>query len=545
MSSALNTAEWRKPRITVPKSQRIRIAQSAIEKALFNLGGNGLFAGDSYHSALLYAQMAEFDLLSNGTRYKDQLARYLQTRKGETISTSSIQQTRYFLDLGRAAVRAYAVYKDDTFLQLAEAWWQWARLWTVSDAAASSKAAPGKSAPLPSNCSGHSLAGGAFHDTNPANAYVGIIPTGDYLVLSSLLSEATANQTYLDHATQTFTFIKNLLLNTTTMIPNDSIFLNASDPISCSTEQSPSSYCSGVYIDGLAAFSAVANETLKPEDQLISKSYVAAMTAKDWHSADGVLRVTPGGGGMGHADFNLPWGLGVLYRRTENDRFKSDIEKYLAVQYNAILDLSTVNGSNIYPEDWIGPPTSTFSLTGQVTALGVLVPVIALSDTDSTDSNSTAGPASPLPSSRKTPIGGIVGGVVGGVLLLVALVALFLVWRRRKGTPLTESGALAQTQDLHIEAFTESARPSSGSILGQGQTPKSQASRKSTRGGIPQGSQRFSTTLTSYEQDDRELLGQMGAALSIMNWRLTRVEESGTVGRGMDEPPQYPGSAHS
>ncbi|KAL0574776.1 hypothetical protein V5O48_007187 [Marasmius crinis-equi] len=70
----------------------------------------------------------------------------------------------------------------------------------------------------------------------------------------------------------------------------------------------------------------------------------------------------------------MPRGVGLLYQQTEDTKFKDDIEKYLAVQYNAILDLSTTNGSNIYAFDWTGPPASTFDYDGQMTALSVLVP---------------------------------------------------------------------------------------------------------------------------------------------------------------------------
>ncbi|KAL0567634.1 hypothetical protein V5O48_014367, partial [Marasmius crinis-equi] len=74
-------------------------------------------------------------------------------------------------------MRAYAVYNDDTFLKLAEDWWDWTWLWTISDAAAANMSASGKSAPLPSECSGYPIIGGTFADTNPTNANVALVPT--------------------------------------------------------------------------------------------------------------------------------------------------------------------------------------------------------------------------------------------------------------------------------------------------------------------------------------------------------------------------------
>ncbi|KAL0575195.1 hypothetical protein V5O48_006770 [Marasmius crinis-equi] len=290
MSSSLNKADWRKPTITATRSQRIQVAQSAIEKALSNLRGDGLFSTSFYASAVLYSDMAEFDFVSNGTRYKDQLARFLQLRAEETLASNStrvclfplflfplppndnshvpIQATQDLLELGHAAIRAYAAYRDNVFLGLAIDWWQWARAWTVSDSASSSHTAPGKSAPLPSSCSGLPIVGGTFQDTGPTNSHVQTLPTGNFLVLSSLLSEATLNQTYLDQATQTFYFFQRLLLDTMTTIPQESIFLNASDTKLCSTDPPAASYCSGIWIEGLATFSRVADRSSKPDEQL-------------------------------------------------------------------------------------------------------------------------------------------------------------------------------------------------------------------------------------------------------------------------------------
>ncbi|KAL0570390.1 hypothetical protein V5O48_011566 [Marasmius crinis-equi] len=90
MSFTLNTADWRKPTITLSRSQRIQIAQSAIEKALSNLAGDGRFPDNDIDTAHLYSDMAEFDLLSNKTQYEDQLARYLQSWTGDTLSSGLI-----------------------------------------------------------------------------------------------------------------------------------------------------------------------------------------------------------------------------------------------------------------------------------------------------------------------------------------------------------------------------------------------------------------------------------------------------------------------
>ncbi|KAL0571087.1 hypothetical protein V5O48_010869 [Marasmius crinis-equi] len=530
MSSAtLNTTDWRKPNITVPRLQRIQIAQRAIEKALTNLEGNGLLFEDVYVSAFFYSEMAEFDLLSNGTRYKDLLARYLQLRVGETISSSLIE-------FGHAAIRAYAAYNDDTFLTLAENWWNRTWSWTVSDSAVAWKTLAGKNGPLPPSCSGHPIVGGTFHILQmPMLGYslqgdlcfpMNVMASAQYaihdgsfdrefLMLSSLLAEATSDRTYLDQATRSFTFIQDLLLDMTTVIPQNGIVLNASDTRSCNLNPPPTSVGSGIWIDGLAAISTVADGGSMLDEQLISRSYVAAMSAQSWHSAGSILRVSDKQGH--HTDFNLAQGLSMLYQRTGNDQFKSDIEKHLAVQYNAILDLSTTNGSDMYAWDWTGPPPSSFDIAGQVTALAVLVPVIALPGIGST-SDSSPTPNSTPSSSKKTPVGRIVGGVVGGILVLAVLIVLFLV-RRHRGKVLPQAQeSIDGAQGFHIELFTEPKRFTAG--LGSAQSLSAQRGR----------------------QDDQQLLRQMGATLSRLKQRLARVEGISTVETETDPPPEYPGS---
>ncbi|KAL0578398.1 hypothetical protein V5O48_003589 [Marasmius crinis-equi] len=360
--------------------------------------------------------------------------------------------------------------------------------------------------------------------------------------LSSLLAEATASQIYLDQAIQSFSFIQNLLLNTSTMIPQQGIHLDPFDTKSCSTTPPSNSFCAGTWIEGLAVFNTVANASLKPNDELSSNSYVAAMTTNQWHSADGIIS-----NAAGEADVNLPRSLGMLYQRTEDATLKSDIEKYLAVQYNAILDLSTTNGSNMYAWDWTGPPSSEFDDDGQVTALAVLVPLIALPETHSTPTSPpTFTPSFVTSLSNKTPIGEIVGSVAGGVIALATVIALLLVWRHRRKSQ--RPGDFEQAQVPHIEPFTQLPHPlatRSGSIVGQGGSPKGQESKKQNPDSaqITQSSLPFLTPFTQNEQQhDHYLLQQMGATLSILNRRLAQVEGTSTVGSETDGPPEYPGS---
>ncbi|KAL0571088.1 hypothetical protein V5O48_010870 [Marasmius crinis-equi] len=473
-------------------------------------------------------------------------------------------------ELGHAAIRAYAAYKDPEFVQLAKDWWNWTWSWTVSDAAARSKTALGKNFLLPSSCSNYPIVGGTFMNTDPADGNILIGQTG----LSSLLAEATSNQTYVDQATQSFSFLQNLLLNTTTMIPQYGIVLSASDPKSCSTTPPSSTLCSGVWIEGLATFSTVADESTKPDDQLISKSYIAAMSAQIWHSADGILRVPDGN--RYHADVNFPRGLGTLYQRTENPNFKNDIENYMAVQYNAILDLSTIKGSDLYSFDWIGPPASTFDFESQINALGVLIPVIALPDTNSTSNpnitstssstsisnatpNSSPTSASRSSSSNTTPVEGIVGGILGGVLVLAAIIAVLLWHRREKQFLPPIRGFDSQARDLHINRVTNSPHLLDLRGIHRSEGPQdfhiqpfTQQKYSDARSGSAVACKGWfqeradSEQMAQHEQqEDCQLLREMGSMLSLLDWQLARIQQRSTVGSESDEPPEYPRSVRS
>ncbi|KAL0576830.1 hypothetical protein V5O48_005155 [Marasmius crinis-equi] len=238
-----------------------------------------------------------------------------------------------------------------------------------------------------------------------------------------------------------------------------------------------------------------------------------------------------------HADANLPRGLGMLYQRSRNANFKKDIEKYLAVQYNAILDLSTTNGSNVYSSDWMGPPPSTVDFLSQIQALGVLVPVIALPDTDGTP-NPT--PSFSLPSPKGKPVGGIVGGTVGGIIALAVAVTLFFVRRHRKKRSLPPSRQFEQAQTRHVEPFTEFPVVHGESRRERSPLKQNLDSGQMSRSLLP------STALTQNQgQDNPHLLRQMSAALSALNRRLARVEGTNTAGGESEAPPEYPGSVHN
>ncbi|PBK86060.1 hypothetical protein ARMGADRAFT_542025 [Armillaria gallica] len=65
---------WKSPNITLSKEDRLGIASAALDKAASMLQYNGQFNDSTYDTpGRLYGQMAEFDRLTNQTKYKQTL----------------------------------------------------------------------------------------------------------------------------------------------------------------------------------------------------------------------------------------------------------------------------------------------------------------------------------------------------------------------------------------------------------------------------------------------------------------------------------------
>ncbi|PBK86165.1 hypothetical protein ARMGADRAFT_941031 [Armillaria gallica] len=152
--------------ITSSKVDRINIASAALEKAISMLQGNGQFNGKFFSDAeyeipgRLYAQMAEFDRLTNQTKYKDALKQYFAS--AELVRSGYLDELNY----GYAAAHAYAAYRDPYFLDLAVTSWTSARQYTISDQQAASGTIDSKKVDITMLCQGTTLAGGTYWVSN-------------------------------------------------------------------------------------------------------------------------------------------------------------------------------------------------------------------------------------------------------------------------------------------------------------------------------------------------------------------------------------------
>ncbi|KAK0435924.1 uncharacterized protein EV420DRAFT_1281477 [Desarmillaria tabescens] len=154
---------WKNPNIASSKDDRISIASAALEKAVSMLQPNGKF-GDSTHatSSRLYAQMAEFDRLTNQTKYKETLKQGFALAKldnSEFLNKISVCSKHY----GYAAARAYITYQDPDFLDFSVTLWTSARCYMISKEQAVSGNTDVKQFNLSTSCPGAtSLAGGTY-----------------------------------------------------------------------------------------------------------------------------------------------------------------------------------------------------------------------------------------------------------------------------------------------------------------------------------------------------------------------------------------------
>ncbi|KAJ6473979.1 hypothetical protein C8R47DRAFT_1221239 [Mycena vitilis] len=422
------SALWRKPNITTSRADCLALAGAAIGKAIGNLGTDGQFAGEDYIVAgNLYYQMAEFDVASNGTQYRDTLKQYFTLAAQNNHANFSDA-----LSYGYAAARAYTAYKDPVFLQLAvESWW-FGRSYTLSTADTGAGKIATKNFSVASNCQGATMVGGTFDSTTAGDTAINGLATGYFAVLSALLAEATSDPMYLDAAQQSTTFMQTQLLNTGNVV-QDGISGNASCHVSSVIEP----YNSGLMLESLAILASIDTASLS----LLAAIAQAAIVDNLWQGSNGIIS---NGGHGGGGDIYLVRGLEAVYSRNElNASLHAYIKDYLAVQFNAIVDLSTSGTDDIYGGNWVGPPTTSFSGNSQTVALSGLLAAVALQDnpaasgtsttaSQSASATTTSKAAGAVSASHHSPVGAIVGGVVGGLVVLAAFGGVWFVLRRRR-----------------------------------------------------------------------------------------------------------------
>ncbi|KAJ6452642.1 hypothetical protein C8R45DRAFT_1223443 [Mycena sanguinolenta] len=471
----VSESSWRKPDVAQSGSDLITLASAALGKAIDGLSTVNQFDGQTYEIvATLYSEMAEFDLITNQTQYQDTLQQSF-SKTQETRPTFSDTQT-----YGYAALRAYAAYQNSTFLDFAIQSWSFGRSYTLSQG---STTLPVKNFTVEGSCNGAAMAGGTFlviwsailhtitlltyggQTTTASDPRIAAMSTGYFMLLSSLLFEATSNPTYLQAAKDSANFIQSQLYT------NNSFVLQAISGSANDTckvlDDSVNSFNSGLFIEGLAVLvSQTQNATMQT---LLENLITDVLSNALWTTTAGIIA----NGGMytstqlyrKQGDAILVRALSTAYlRNVTTPVIRQNLRDYIAVQFNAVIDLAT-NGGDIYADQWAGPPSASFSLDNQTNALSPLLSAAHLvASSVTTTELPTPSPSGPGPTSRasRPNAAAIAGGTVGGVLVLAIAFVLYLILRRRaRRQKLSTPAMMSTTQPLFPFLYKPSFAPTS------------------------------------------------------------------------------------
>ncbi|KAI3605502.1 glycoside hydrolase family 76 protein [Moniliophthora roreri] len=409
---------WQNPDITLSLEERVAIAKNAIEKTLSMMvdeNGQLKLEDDNYGAAgRFFSQMAEFDMVTNQTIYKDQLFKFfpqvlsfqaLNSRPGFVQGKSKcIRLNRHQKHRAHsiAATHAYTVYSDQAFLEWSELAWNGGESYTLSEDELRNGTIPGKNISIHSICGDLTMAGGTFWMNVDDSGYVNTLATA--FRATSLLAEVTRNQTYIDSATETEIFYFNHLRN----VRGD--VLDGIDASTCTPRLEVFPAGAGVMIEGLAVLASVAqSDTIV---QHLLEAVNMTLSHREWHNADGVLvadsSIAATQASAEHVGQYVVRGLAAIYsRNTAHSDLRNYIREYLEVQTNA---------------------------------LSLLIAGIPLG-------NNTSKAADDNKTDSKTRE--IAGGVVGGLVFIALLAGLAFLIRRRR-----QQQSFSETQAEHVQPFS-------------------------------------------------------------------------------------------
>ncbi|KAJ6464850.1 Six-hairpin glycosidase-like protein [Mycena sanguinolenta] len=446
------------------------------------------------------------------------------------------QQLNDGLNYGHGAVMAFATYKNPIFLDYAKQVWWTVESYTLSQSEVDAGTVPSKNFVVTPTCLGITMAGGTFREKDLTVPNINILSTGGFLVLSALLAEATGEDTYLDAAKNSADFIRNHLLNSDYVV-QDGISVRANDSCALDPETTKASYNSGLMIEGLAIlYSVTSNASIF---DLIEEMLPAVIQYSGWQGSNGII----GNGASKSGDIMLPRALATVNaRNATTPALQSYIQSYLSVQFNAVVELATAGGSNIYSGSWNGPPSASFSPSNQTNAIQVLIGAINLDNRmsngfASNTSSSASSPSSSAPSSSSPPstspplhkaakIGPIIGEILGGAVVLLGTVVGAVLCRRRSGT--ARRGQI-NPFDLHSSGEPEMSGSQFSQLDGVVMPPRT-AKLNMLAQQTPQGSTQGSSPIPALPT------GKVPTGTQHQRARDHALGDE-------DEPPEYPASA--
>ncbi|KAJ7891804.1 hypothetical protein B0H13DRAFT_2529634 [Mycena leptocephala] len=406
---------WRKPNITTSRAERVGLAGAALDVAIGQLSSNGQFDAEPYRIAGdLFSQMAQFDIATNQTKYENTLEQYFAIVQKTRTNFSASQGLLIFWLMSSD----FCIDRKWTVRLLS--WW-FGRQRTISQSDLSAGKIVGKNFTLKKVCQDATMVGGTFLNNQTTEPRVAGLATGYFLVLSALLAEVTSDPLYLQAASESANFIDSHLRNPPNIVQD---FITTRADTGCEVVSASGPVNVGLMIEGLSILSSLTNNT--STQNLLSDLLVATIPNTGWQGDDGIVSVG------GNGNLHLLQGLGTVYtRKSTHSTLRQYVGDYIAVQFNAVTDLATSSGTNIYGQAWTGPPSATFAGTNQTIALGALISAIGL-ETASSSLPTTPSSENPTLPSKSTNLARILGGTVGGLAFVALILAILWFLRRRR-----------------------------------------------------------------------------------------------------------------
>ncbi|VDB96010.1 unnamed protein product [Peniophora sp. CBMAI 1063] len=436
---------WRKPSSNLSREDRESLAHDAaypLSKIQISIGTPGLPHLQEITS--LYAVLALQDFYSGNGTWHDLGAVNLPTEilGSHGFFSGKAKLHSDVIYWGLTYFYAHRTYNEDILLQNAVEAWNIVYSGGFIDptaAATSSGAGRNVSFPPSSNCTGGTFAGGVFYRADIlSDTSVNMETVGTFMTLSAYLFEKTQNVTYHDSAQLSLEFILNYLWNG--VFVYDTRYLD-----SCGVQVKPFTMNQGWFVEGLSVWANVTkNGTLTT---LLETVVTNVTTYPSWTLQDGVVDDTDPSVTLDSANAVLKGiyirGLAEAHRRNPGTALASYIEAYIYVQLNSMLDNARAPPPNnsAYSRSWDGPPATSFvEAGGNIAALDVLNAAFSFVEPSAPSASSssmvgqtpTEAPLKPVSTKSRSTTGAIAGAVVGGVVAAAAVIAIFVLWRRRR-----------------------------------------------------------------------------------------------------------------
>ncbi|KAK7014801.1 hypothetical protein VNI00_019253 [Paramarasmius palmivorus] len=394
-------AGWDNTTIKISFAERTALARDALEQAY----GQMLNSKAGMTESAIYSEMAEFDLLTRQTLFKDRLISKLNRTQdnGDTFLSKK--------SYGYVALRAYAAYEEDFFLEKAQEAWDWSAKYTLNSNGLQNTT---RNLSIPRSCSNHNLTGGTFNTANDINGSVlGQATLWSFLTSSLFAESLMTNQTYFDLAQQTYLLIRNQF------VTDDFTVQGGIDVKTCNGTNNIVPMNSGLTIEGATALSILQPSNSFNESLINLVS--GAISKAEWHFGNGILR---SGGYQGAG--SMVRALAIWHKTASASALQKVVEGYISIQYNAVLGKAKDPQGNIYGSSWIGPSSRDYQADAQASAISVLLAGIRLGDSNGKAlTNSASSPT-------KLSVGAIVGVVLGSVFGTVCLAMLVSYIRQRQ-----------------------------------------------------------------------------------------------------------------